>query len=209
MAVPTGATNGGYMVLVPPQSGATANVSALVNKDGSGNVAVPTEQYIQNASGLYVPVSSTNPLPTVLTGSSVPDAQSIPAHITDRGVPIDVFYLFNSLAITDTAMHSTVTPVTLTKYGSLVWVAQCTLNQTCTVTLLPGGYGAIADGSPLASVNTSVALLSPDTRFQFLNSALPKEMSGVLAVTNMSAAAQCSVAPTTGAVSLFVWAVKD
>ncbi len=72
MAVLIGATNGGYMVLVPPQSGATATVSALVNKDGSGNVAVPTEQYIQNASGLYVPVSSTNPLPTVLTGSLVP-----------------------------------------------------------------------------------------------------------------------------------------
>ena len=70
MAVPTGATNGGYMVLVPPQSGATANVSALVNKDGSGNVAVPTEQYIQNASGLYVPVSSSDPLPTALTASS-------------------------------------------------------------------------------------------------------------------------------------------
>ncbi len=69
MAVLIGATNGGYMVLVPPQSGATATVSALVNKDGSGNVAVPTEQYIQNSSGLYVPVSSANPLPAVLTGS--------------------------------------------------------------------------------------------------------------------------------------------
>ena len=70
MASPTGASNGGYMVLVPPQQGATATVSALVNKDSAGNVTVPTEMWIQNASGLYVPVSATNPMPTVLTGSS-------------------------------------------------------------------------------------------------------------------------------------------
>ncbi len=39
------------------------------NKDADGYLAMPVENYIRNASGLFVPVSATNPLPMNLTSS--------------------------------------------------------------------------------------------------------------------------------------------
>lgn len=43
-------------------------VPYLANSDTSGNLAVPVENYILSG-GLYVPVSSSNPLPTNIVGS--------------------------------------------------------------------------------------------------------------------------------------------
>ena len=60
----TGASDG-YMVLVPPAQGQSATVSALINRDANGALAVPTEQWIQSpATGLYVPVNYGQPMPT-------------------------------------------------------------------------------------------------------------------------------------------------
>lgn len=69
MAIPTNLTEADLPLLVN-------NIPHLAEKDASNKVVLPSGTYIKNASGLWVPVSSTNPMPTTLSGS---DAQSYEA----------------------------------------------------------------------------------------------------------------------------------
>ena len=48
-----------------------AGYPALVNQDSNGAAAVPVEQWIKNGNGLYVPVSTTHPLPPQTAPSGV------------------------------------------------------------------------------------------------------------------------------------------
>src|SRR5699024_1352155 len=50
---------------------------------------LPTSNYIQRESGVWVPISKDNPMPTQLTGSNVEDGESIPTRSTKRLMPID------------------------------------------------------------------------------------------------------------------------
>ena len=49
----------------------TNGVPYIANKDASGSLAVPVEQYVLSGGGLYLPVSLLNPLPSTGVGSSL------------------------------------------------------------------------------------------------------------------------------------------
>src|SRR5699024_636164 len=64
---------------------------------------LPTSNYIQRESGVWVPISKDNPMPTQLTGSNVEDEKPIPVKEMGRAVEVIRNY---SMTVTNPGNHS-------------------------------------------------------------------------------------------------------
>lgn len=70
------------------------------NKDANNVYAMPTEQWIRNASNIFVPINTTTPLPVNQAGSAWYANDSISVTSTDASVTVNVTRMFTLIANT-------------------------------------------------------------------------------------------------------------
>lgn len=177
----------------------------VANQDNNGNLAVPTEEYI-NSNGVYVPVSQSNPKPTQLTGSKAEQQKTI--------------ILANNISIVDTATHYydgsnwTAGAVSIPNWndydGHTLWVDN-SHDQSVTVSFLiamraSNSYDTANHGTTPTKQEVSIPANGTYQPILLTDSDLP--VLGGITPYDMSMKFAFSTAPTTGSltIALSMWA---
>lgn len=129
--------------------------------------------------------------------------------VIQAGRNIEVVKFFDELAITDTAVHSSLM-IDVTKYKKITWVAYTTLDQA--VRIFPQfGEGLnpfVIRNNAWEPINDSIPLLEPtghDAR-RIINPAIPELDRPMHSIRWV---AGCSVAPTSGTLTIEAWGLPN
>src|SRR5699024_6876488 len=104
---------------------------------------LPTSNYIQRESGVWVPISKDNPMPTQLTGSNVEDEKPIPVKEMGRAVEVIRNY---SMTVTNPGNHSA---GDVFRRGNDVPALDVSNYKNIMITILNNGIGDISRSSTL------------------------------------------------------------